>query len=290
MDRSAATIKAARNLSLHHHLLTAQRTDLTVADFSSRTHRADVVVADPPWYRIEEVAFLRAAARILRPEGTLLLATSPGGTRPQSVEDRQQLLHDAATCGFELLDTDAGSLTYTSSPFERCALAAAGLPGVPTDWRRGDLLTFRYTAGTRPLSAPRTASVRPSWREVACGRVRVRYSLDHPSSNRTIGSAAAVQPAVPGGVSRSVSRRSPDRNAGNVWTTGNGIWVTAGIGTISLLAQALGQIAEGRPAASAPRGKSSRRAAHSFPSIDGQQQLLDAIRRESDTLQTWGWA
>ena len=265
VDRGRRTVEAARSLAAGHGLLGAHRADLTDPASVRGLFRGDaqVVVADPPWYRPEQLGFLVGAAAALRPGGTLLLATSPAGTRSAAEADRQRLLQDADHCGLRLTEAEPGALRYTSSPFERAALLAAGLSGVPTDWRRGDLLTFRRSArpGPPPLAAgpPPPAS---EWTEVAAGRVRLRVGPDRTDLGPD------VEPAVPGAVSRSVSRRSPDRDKGNVITSGNGVWTVR----------------------STPVAAAVRRLA--LPGPDGALEgpIGAAVAAEQDTLQAWGWS
>lgn len=130
VDRSAVTIRAAQTLAEGHTLLRAVQTDLGTGNAGLVPGRAGVVVADPPWYRPEQAAFLRTAARALRPGGTLLMAASPAGSRPSAPTDRDVLLSDAEACAFELEEVLPSALPYSSPPFERAALAR------PTDRSR----------------------------------------------------------------------------------------------------------------------------------------------------------
>jgi len=261
VDRSPATVDAARALVHGHDLLRVVRTDLVKDGAGVEAGEAGVVVADPPWYRPEQQAFLRAAARALHPDGTLLMAASPAGSRPTAPQDRELLLADAEANGLRLLDAEPGALHYTSSPFERAALTAAGAPGTPTDWRRADLLVF---ARDRSMARPARvrASAHKAWPEVAFGRVRVRT---RPASGAI--DAPRVRPAVPGAVSASVSRRSRDRVVANLWTTGNGAWT-----------------ADGPPEVVLDAVRTSNRR------LPGVGDLRDALDAEQCALQAWGWA
>jgi hypothetical protein len=247
-------------------LLSVVHADLTLAGHNFGIGTATVVVADPPWYRREEVGFLRAASVALGCGGVLFLAASPIGTRPAAPQDRVRLLEDADRQGLCLVEEASGVLPYTSSPFERAALAVAGAGGAPTDWRRGDLLVFRRDR--RPPGPPLgdESSTHPHWTETTVGRVRVRVGggqLLIADSGLT-----RVRPGVPGGVSRSVSRRSDDRNAGNVWTTGNGVWLAEGTGATAAITAVL------------------RLQKRDVQGVDG---LLGAIAREALQLRAWGW-
>ena len=268
VDRSAETVKAARRLADGHELLRVVQADLSYPGghgglAAGTAGTAGVVVADPPWYKPEQAGFLRAAARALAPGGTLLMAASPTGSRPTGQADRDELLRDAAACGLRLEEIAPSELPYSSPPFERAALAAAGAPGTPTGWRSADLLVLRRDRSGEPPAAP-ALPARPPWREAAAGRVRVK-ALERPCA----AAMPSIGPGVAGAVSTTVSRRSADRNAANVWTTGNGAWMAAGDGAVSL---ALTSVTSGQPR------------------MAGGQDLLDALAAEQAHLREWGWA
>lgn len=265
VDRGRATVDAARALADGRALLRAVRADVTTdaALDALGPATAHVVVADPPWYRPEQVGFLAAAARTLRPGGALLLAASPRGTRPAAPDDRRLLVSDAALAGLDLVEEEPGLLPYTSPPFERAALRAAGVPGVPTDWRCGDLLVFRRSGRAVGVGFGAAAAT-GGGPEVGVGRVRVRLGPDVP------GARPGLSPGVPGGVSASVSRRSPDRRAGNVVTTGNGVWVASGHGET------------GRVAGLVRGDRAGARVA-------GGEAFLAALEAERADLRCWGW-
>lgn len=270
VDHSQATVAAARSFARHHALLSVVRADLTVAGHSHGhgfgIGPASVVVADPPWYRREQVGFLRAASVALGRGGVLLLAAPPAGTRSVASHDRVRLLEDADAQGLRLVEEVPGALSYTSSPFERAAVAASGAGGTPTDWRRGDLLVFRRDSSSVVARALDAVSTEPHWTETAVGRVRVRVGGVHaPIAN---GRPPTVRPGVPGGVSLSVSRRSSDRSAGDIWTTGNGVWRAEGDGAPHAITAALRQ--ETRD-------------------VQGVDALFDAIALEALQLRAWGW-
>lgn len=263
VDRSDATVRAAAALAAGHSRLRAVRADLGAGNAGLPPGEAGVVAADPPWYRPEQAAFLRAAARALRPDGSLLLAASPAGSRPSGPADREELLADADACGLRLEETVPSELPYSSPPFERAALAAAGTPGTPTSWRSADLLVLRRSRSSRPPSIP-PLSARPPWEEAVAGRARVR------AQNRgDRGATPSVMPAVTGGISADVSRRSADRALANVWTTGNGAWAASGPGAARLVLAAI-------------RDGEER--------LDGADALLAALGREKQLLGRWGWA
>lgn len=270
VDRSAATVAAAREFAEGHSLLRVFQADL--ADWRpdpAAEGQASVVVADPPWYRPEQTSFLRAASRALRPGGLLLMAASPLGTRPAAPRDRQLLLDDAEAYGLRLRETEFSLLPYTSSPFERFALEAAGVAGTPTDWRRADLLVFRRDKGSQGINGCATPAGEP-WMEIAIGRARVRVrQLGDQSPHLGGPTTHLIRPVTPGGTSLSVSRRSADRYAANIWTTGNGAWVAEG------------------PNADNEVVRSLREARATVP---GAEDLLDAIETEEIRLRSWGWA
>lgn len=258
IDTNLATVVSANRLSEGHDLLRAQCADLMNSPDVHLAPIFDTVIADPPWYFAEHRSFLDMASALLLPGGVVLMAAAPSGTRPSADADRAQLHEHADAAGFDVVETLWGSVGYTSSPFERAALRACGLPSIPTDWRRADLLIFRKSS--RPPRAASSRSLRPAnWIDSACGRTRIKMN---PGSTPFSGDSDHFA----GLVSPSVSRLAPERTTANLWTSGNGAFEVSS----ALIAAII-------------RGDSRWRASSAGAA------LREALEREASDLREWGW-
>ena len=121
---------------------------------------AQAVVADPPWYPADTQVFMWAAARLSVPGAVVLLAQPTPATRPGVLDERASILSFAHRTGLDVTGLHPAALAYTSPPFERAALDAAGLLAlVPLTWRRGDLIELRRTASP-PAAVRRHSAAR----------------------------------------------------------------------------------------------------------------------------------
>jgi hypothetical protein len=196
---------------------------------------AAVVIADPPWYPEQLHSFLWAGCWMCRPKGHLLVSLPPLGTRPGIATERAELLAFAKEMGLRLIGLHKAALPYLSPPFEQNALRADGIAGVPVDWRRGDLAMFtraRERRGARPAAPPVVAP----WHEAEVRGVRVHM---RPQSEAGFVDPRLV-PLVAGDILPSVSRRDTRREAADVWTTGNRIFLCRGTGILLRIFEALG--------------------------------------------------
>ena len=183
---------------------------------------AQAVVADPPWYPADTRVFLWAAARLSVPGAVVLFAQPTAATRPGVLDERASILSFAHRTGLDVTGLHPAALAYTSPPFERAALDAAGLlPLVPLTWRRGDLIELRRTAS--PSAARPQAQRGESWREVTLDGARIRFRLDVPARDGTPRDPRLV-PLVRGDIMPAVSRRDPVRGQVRVWTAGNRVF------------------------------------------------------------------
>jgi hypothetical protein len=181
--------------------------------------RASVVVADPPWYPEDMRAFIWAASNLSEDGGTLLLGAPPLELRPGMRTERDALVAWAQRCGYELMNVERGGLRYQSPGFEINALAAAGLPEVPLDWRVGELLSLRLIGPCRVRRPGRRG--RHEWTNVSLDATSIRF-------RRLEGRPATADPRlvriVPGDVLPTVSRRDARRELAMVWTSGNRVF------------------------------------------------------------------
>jgi hypothetical protein len=244
---------------------------------------ADVAVADPPWYPEHTAAFLWAAARLTKLGGRVLLSLPAVGTRPGIPAERDALFSWAAHFGLRLAAVESGILAYRTPPFEKNALAAAGVPPVPWDWRRGDLAEFVVVEQT---SADRPEPLGPPdlWDEESVGVVRIKCRACSELKFRD----PTLSRAVPDDMLVTVSRREPARASADVWTCGNRIFRCAGTGVFRVIVSALERRDDPeRTVAAALRRELSpdevalvRRAA---------AQVFDLVRREERELTEDGY-
>lgn len=188
--------------------------DIDLRQQALPTHAASAAIVDPPWYNSYFRLFLWIALQNVRLGGAVLVSFPPDGTRPSTSSDLMEIIDWARSAGAELISHRRNRLAYRSPLFEVNALAAAGLPSVALDWRRGDLVVFRKQATVR-VDRPVIADLRASWTERRFGSVRwwIRESGDVPA-----GALRCVwrTPVLP-----SVSTRFPGRGLANVVTSGN---------------------------------------------------------------------
>jgi hypothetical protein len=193
-----------------------------------------VVLADPPWYVDYYGAFLRRAADLLCVGGTVYLSVLPVLTRPGAEEDRVAILEMATALGLQLVQQDAGGLSYETPGFEHQALLACGL--YCGDWRRGDLWIFRkqYEGGVNLTDGLIIGE--PNWIEYRIGSKRIKLRLADVLEAARF-TYNAVDPK--GAVMTHVSRRSPFRNKIDVWSSDNHAYTVT---RISVLQECLGQL------------------------------------------------
>ena len=192
------------------------------------------VLADPPWYEDETLAFLRTAARICVGQGKVFLSAAPDGVRPGIQEEREHIIAGAAESGLRFLGIDRLALSYATPFFEHNALRAAGFVHVAPNWRRGDLLIFERTGDSLPGPMNPIAH-RAEWAQadIRGATIWVR-SKDQPGF---------IDPRlvrlVQGDILPTVSRRDDRREAADVWTAGNRIYRCDGSHILSIILHAV---------------------------------------------------
>jgi hypothetical protein len=216
LDRSRGRAEALADLGEAVHI------DLLRDDLPSL--QADAVVTDPPWYPDHIRSFLWAAARLLRVGAAVYASFPPDGTRPTVEQERKEVLTWARAVGLELVERRPCAVRYVSSPFELESHRAAGLGGVPLDWRCGDLLVFRRIAAAPAPRPPLPRSEEPWSSNTIAGVpiwVRAREDELFPLGERLL------TPLVRGDVLQTVSRRDPLRARVDVWTSRNRVYATS---------------------------------------------------------------
>ena len=192
------------------------------------------VLADPPWYEDETLAFLRTAARICASQGKVLLSSAPDGVRPGIREERERIISGAAESGLRFLGIERLALFYATPFFERNALRADGFAHVARDWRRGDLLIFERT-GESPPDTVNAIMRGAQWEQadISGATIWVR-TKNHPGF-----ADPRLVPLVPGDILPTVSRRDGRREAADVWTAGNRIYRCDGSHILSIILHAI---------------------------------------------------
>jgi SAM-dependent methyltransferase len=182
-------------------------------------HRAAVVVCDPPWYPEGFAAFLRTAAQLVRPGGSVLLSLPDQLTRPTVTGELNDLRGLARHLRLAISAIERHAVRYRTPFFEYRALGAAGVHLIPFDWRAGTLWQLTSSATTPATSpvCPRAPTASKTATEITIGDVRLRV-LHHGS---VLPGSLALRSVVPGDVLPTVSRRHPARGSATLWTSGN---------------------------------------------------------------------
>ena len=193
------------------------------------------VLADPPWYEEETLAFLRTSARICADQGKVLLSAAPDGVRPGIRQERERIIAGAAESGLRFLGIERLVLSYATPFFEHNALRAAGFTYVAPNWRRGDLLIFERTGDSlsRLMKPPIAYSAEWVQADIRGVTIWVR-SKDQPGFIDP-----RLVPLVPGDILPTVSRRDDRRAAADVWTAGNRIYRCDGSNILSIILHAI---------------------------------------------------
>lgn len=192
------------------------------------------VLADPPWYRDETLAFLRTAARMCSDQGKVLLSWAPYGVRPGIQEDRHRIIGGAEESGLRFLGAERHVLAYATPFFEHNALRAAGFTHVMPNWRRGDLLIFERTGDAfSGLTNPTMPIAEWEQFDVRGATIWVRPKDQQGFSD------PRLEPLVKGEILPTVSRRDDRRKAVDVWTAGNRIYRCEGSHTLSTILRAM---------------------------------------------------
>ena len=209
---------------------------------------AALAVADPPWYTQPAIAFTHAASVLLRRDAQLLLAFPAGLTRPGILKERDELVKAVELGGMMLLGVESNALRYDTPAFERAAMLARGIPGTPTDWRVGDLLSLRRTSAPPP-STP--LSHEQDWVAVEIDLIPLRARASSPPGGERL-----IGRLVDGDVLATVSGRAPKRALAALWTSRNRVYRSA---EPNILASVLQNLADGLPIPNDPEIKAAAR-------------------------------
>jgi len=268
LERDSMRAAAHRGPAPNHDVLT-----IDVLRDALPADRADTIIADPPWYPEELMAFLWAAAQLAKPGAHVLLALPQIGTRPGIDLEREDVMAWAALCGLRSRELCRGVLGYLAPPFERAALAARGLPGTPSNWRRGDLLICVATPTELP---PRPHSEADRWHGTHLNGIPIRVRVENSAEFSTsISAAKLLESAVNGDVLDTVSRRAAIRQRARVWTSRNRVFTSTHPGVLLAI---LNAIPYGLPAEQAAEKQLGRALA------DNERGTVIAVSKRLDEL------
>lgn len=238
---------------------------------------ARVVLLDPPWYREHIHSFLWAASQVGLEDSVVLMPFPARGTRPGVSEELNAVVSFADSLGLVLLQNVPGAVPYLSPPFEQASLETVGLPDLPRDWRRGDLLVFRL-ASRRNVGRP-PCSIREEWDEFAFGAARLRVRRSPPSTRDP-----RLLKLVPHNILPSVSSRLALRSRVDVWTTCNRVFACQDTPSLSklLAVHREGELRERAHERVQPPDRKLQRIV--------EQQIDTLIGLELEDLKRFGWA
>ncbi len=180
--------------------------------------RAQLVVADPPWYMPELEAFLASAQSVACLGASVEVCIPPVGIRPGIERERERLFAWASEGGLPLIEIHKGFVEYDIPLFERNTLRLAGEP-VESTSRVGDLAVLRVESLTGLL--PRGHSPRSMWVDVQLLNTRWRVAQGTDTSK---GSPELISMGWPSDVFPSCSKRHDQRGLPSVWTSGNRVF------------------------------------------------------------------
>ena len=225
------------------------------------THTFGSVFFDAPWYPDEAELWLWQGVRAVRPGGLIAFSLFPWLLRPSATLDRARILKLARSYGRTSIVE--GGLDYDTPRFEAEALAASGLPPMPS-WRRADLVVLRVERRMNSLRPPPPLAER-TWDTWIIDQQVVKLC------RVTNGPAEQLLLRVPGArdwVYTSVSRRDPNRPLIDLWTSRNRV---ARVGRRQEVANALDRLAKYGFDAPASAGKPS----------SAKQSLIQILKSEA---------
>ncbi len=199
---------------------------------------AGAAVLDPPWYPDHMRSFLWAAARVIRVGADLWVSFPPIGTRSTVAHETSAVLEWAAQGGLELVERRPGAIRYRSSPFELASHRAAGLGGIPSDWRTGELVRLRLCRRL-PHARPPAPPDEAVWLPFAIHEIPVWVRERQPDLD-SIG-PQLLRSIAPGDVLRTVSRRDPRRAHVDIWTSLNRVWASSHPPVLQAISRALAE-------------------------------------------------
>jgi hypothetical protein len=192
---------------------------------------ARLTIADPPWYEASTKAFLGAAREVTVGGGAVLFSFAGALTRPGIGAEVSAILDEASREGLALAEVETGACRYDMPAFEQAAFAAAGRPGIPAGWRRGDL--YRFEVVGRRTTRPRRARgdlMMDDWKAVEIDSVPLRVRSTAPPTGGSL-----ISSLVDGDILPTVSRRDPRRDRVALWSPCNRVFASNDPATLEQL-------------------------------------------------------
>lgn len=240
---------------------------------------ADVAVLDPPWYPDHMRGFLWAAAQATADGATILTTLPPAGTRPRAVAEVSDVVEWAGAHGLVVLGQRPGAVRYLSPPFELASHRAAGLGGIPIDWRAGNLVSFRRTAASAS-DRPAHPAGYGTWLPFIIDEIPI-WIRDRIVGIERI-DAPLLEPIIAGDVLLSVSSRDPLRERIDVWTSLNRVWASPHPVVVESICRALAEHADSLQAVEADLGRTTSAAERKYVrrAVDDLLEIVARERRE----------
>ena len=186
----------------------------------------DLVIADPPWYLDYYYSFMLRATEILKHNGKMLLSVFPDMTRPSAKKELEVLKAYIDELGFSIESMLPAYFTYLTPNFESKALLAEGI-NFSDSWRNGDLYQLiKDNLSQVNKIGDRTSRDTEEWYEFLLPpkkRIKIRKRFEVPNTNFSYSFIGD------GMVLKNVSRRDPNRNNIDLWTSDNEVVSVKGI-------------------------------------------------------------
>jgi hypothetical protein len=147
-----------------------------VSQVPERFHnKFDLVIADPPWYLDEYLAWLATAERIVRPGGTIIFVLFPEGIRASASHERSMILNLAKRMFAEIY-WDEKRIEYETPSFEQVQMICHGIQ--PINWRTAELVIGKMASPKNLLPKRATPRRTEEWIERRLGSGRLFINLD----------------------------------------------------------------------------------------------------------------
>ncbi len=177
---------------------------------------AQMVFFDPPWYVDYYELFLRRSMQLSYGNySTVAIVLFPVLTRPNSLQERKQVIEIAMSYGLSLVNIEPQAAHYLTPRFEQESLNKKGIK--VKNWRKGDLVLF-LSDGSR---LPENIAVKVEqfqWKEAIVGKVKIKVKIKDENPNVYIAPEILIAHGCDAILS-SVSRRDPFRNEVDLWTS-----------------------------------------------------------------------
>lgn len=184
----------------------------------------EIIIMDPPWYIDYYRLFISRSAELITPDGWLYSSLFPLNTRPHAVQERIDVITLFTTSGFSPWCILNSVLEYETPLFEEKSLQDSGIE-LEQNWRRGDMIILKSSGYLRPLLFGNCILEDPVWKEISFRKKRIKIRVN-PILN------AYIRPEVIPLCSEShiptVSRRHPNRNLIDMWTSDNEAFFVTG--------------------------------------------------------------